>query len=69
MRKDIKVFPNAGKDEVSENDGILVVRVKAPAKGNKANMAVLKVLKKHFGRDVRFVSGLKSKRKTVEIAD
>jgi len=69
MRKEIKVFPNAGKDEVSGKDGILLLRVKAPARDNKANMAVLKVLKKHFGRDVRFVSGLKSKRKTVEIAD
>jgi uncharacterized protein (TIGR00251 family) len=66
MRKNIKVFPNAGTDEVSEKDGILVVKVKAPAKDNKANIAVLKLLKKHMGKEVRIISGMKSKKKIVE---
>ncbi len=69
MKAEIRVTANAGTEEVSEKDGMLIVKVKAPAKDNKANMAVLKVLKKHFKRDVRFISGLTSKRKIVEISD
>lgn len=66
MRREIRVFAGAGKDDVSEKDGTLVVRVRAPAQDNRANVAVLKVLRKHFGKDVRMISGHKSKRKIVE---
>lgn len=66
MRREIKVVPNAGTDEVSEKGGILLVKVKAPASGNKANIAVLKLLGKHFGKNVRIVSGNRSKRKVIE---
>lgn len=68
MRREIKVVPNAGSDEVSEKDGLLLVKVKAPAKDNKANIAVIKLLSKHFGKDVRIVSGLRSKKKIVDIS-
>jgi uncharacterized protein (TIGR00251 family) len=67
MRREIRVVPGAGTDEVSEKDGILTVRVKAKAKDNKANIAVLKLLRKHFGKEIRLVSGHKSKKKSVEI--
>ncbi len=67
MRREIKVIPNAGKDGVSEKEGLLIVRVKAPAKDNRANIAVIKLLSRHFGKDVRLVRGLTSKRKVAEI--
>ena len=67
MRMEIKVVPNAGINEVSEKEGTLTVKVKAPAKGNRANIAVMKLLRKHFGKDVRIVSGLTGKRKIVEV--
>jgi uncharacterized protein (TIGR00251 family) len=67
MRRNIKVIPNAGRDEVSEKDGILVVSVRAPAEDNRANVAVMKLLKKHFGREVRLVSGHRSKKKLIEV--
>jgi uncharacterized protein (TIGR00251 family) len=69
MRKEIKVTASAGADEVVEKDGILLVRVRAPAEGNKANMSVMNLLSKHFGRPVRIVSGFRSRRKAVEIGD
>lgn len=68
MRMDIRVVPNAGADEVTERDGMLIVRVKAPAKDNKANIGVVRLLSKHFNKKVRIVSGFKSKRKVVEIS-
>jgi len=68
MRKNIKVFPNADTDEVAEKDGMLVVKVRAPARDNKANIGVVRLLSKHFNKKVRIVSGFKSKRKVVEIS-
>ena len=67
MRMEIKVVPNAGINEVSEKEGTLTVKVKAPAKGNRANIAVMKLLRKHFGKDVRMLSGFASKKKVVEV--
>ena len=67
-RKNVKVFPNAGSDGVEESiSGELVVRLKAKAKDNKANHSLVKLLSKHYGADVRILSGVKSKRKVVEI--
>jgi len=45
--------------------------VKAPAKENKANLAVVKALAKYFGTaksNVAILCGLKSKQKTVEVS-
>ena len=68
MRRKITVIPNSNKDGVSEKDGVLFVRVKAPARDNKANIAVLRLLRKHFRKEVRLVAGLTGKRKIVEIS-
>ena len=58
------------KNEVIRGDGgRYVVRVKAQRKKGKANTAVLKLLKKHFGRQARIVSGMTSTTKIVEIED
>ena len=51
-----------------EGDGILIARVRAPAKDNKANLSLVKLLSKHFGKPVRIVSGARRKRKVVEIS-
>lgn len=67
MRKEIRVVPNAGEDRIKENGDVLIVRVKAPAKDNKANISVIKLLSRHFGKTVRIVSGHRSKRKVVGI--
>jgi uncharacterized protein (TIGR00251 family) len=69
MRKELKVRPDAGTDEISEKNGELQVKVKAPARDNKANLAVIRLISKHFGREVRIISGHKRKRKVVEISD
>jgi len=43
--------------------------VKAQRKKGKANVAVLKLLRKHFGRQARIVRGMTSTTKIVEIED
>ena len=50
-------------------DGLYLVRVKAPRKKGKANTAVLKLLRRHFGRDATIVSGHRSTRKIIELVD
>ncbi|MBI2041305.1 MAG: DUF167 domain-containing protein [DPANN group archaeon] len=56
-----------GSALVSQNGVDLVVAVHAPAEDNKANIELIKFLKKWFGAEVRIVRGLKSKRKVVKI--
>ena len=66
----VRVIPNAKKNNVSEEEGKLKVHVSAPAVDDKANKALVKVLAKYFGikkNDVRIIKGTKSREKVVEI--
>jgi len=67
----IKIRPNSGKQEiirVSEDE--YAVSLKKPAEDNKANIELLKLLKKHFkitAGDIKIIKGLKSRNKIIEI--
>lgn len=63
----IRVIPNSKEESVIEDDGVIIVKVRAKAEKNKANMAVVKLLEKYYGKRVRIVYGMKSKDKMVEI--
>ena len=52
-------------EKLGENE--YLVKLKAPRRKGKANAALLKVLSRYFNRKARIVSGLKSKRKIVEL--
>lgn len=70
MKIKVKVFPSSGKQEVSNlSDGELKVYLKSEANKNKANIELLKILKKHFKKQVRIKSGFISRNKVVEIID
>jgi len=64
MRITVDVKPKAKKDslEVISEDHFMV-RVRAPASKGKANVAVIKLLKKHLGKPVLIISGHTSSRK------
>lgn len=65
-RLKVLVKPNAKKDEIlGWEDDVLHVAVSAPAQDNKANIAVLKLLKKLSKKRISFVSGLKSREKVL----
>ena len=68
----IRVIPNAGRNEVSEEkDGSLKVRVTAPPERGRANKAAVKLLAESLGvrkSAVKIVKGEKSRDKTVEVA-
>ncbi len=66
----IRVIPNAKKNDVSAEEGKLKVRVKAPAVGGKANKAMIEVLAEFFNvkkSDIRIIKGEKSREKVIEV--
>jgi len=63
----VKVKPNSKKQEVKEENGIYIVRLKSPPENNKANVELIKLLTKHFRKSLKIKSGFTSKNKTVEI--
>ncbi|MDO8504681.1 MAG: DUF167 domain-containing protein [Candidatus Liptonbacteria bacterium] len=72
MKLFLKVKPSAKEARIEQTgENHFTVWVKEPAKENKANFAVLETVARHFGvgiSRVRFVSGVKSKEKIVEIS-
>ncbi len=67
----VKVIPGSPREEVAEvmADGTYKVRVRAKAEGGKANAALLKFLKKHFGAtEASIVSGHTDRLKLVRLS-
>ena len=67
----VKVKPSAKQEKIEDlGDNVLAVWDREPDKENKANFAVLEAVARHFGvgiSRVRFVSGVKSREKIVEV--
>ena len=64
------VKPNARKTEILEHSSShFKIAVKATPEKNKANIELLKFLKKHLKQQVSIKSGLTSKKKILEISD
>lgn len=64
----VKAYPHSGKEgiqKVSENEYKVYLK-KAP-EDNKANIELLKYLKKYFKAEVRIVKGLTSRNKIIEV--
>lgn len=69
MRITIDVKAESREEGIEEpGKGWYLVRVKAPRKKGKANTAVLKLLRRHFGCRAHIVSGYSSTRKIIELA-
>ena len=69
MRCQIKVQPNS-KSQIIQTDidgKIQKIYLKSPAKDNKANNELIKLLSKHFKSKVKIIKGRTSKNKTIEI--
>ena len=66
----IRVIPNASRNEVSDEGGSLKVRVATPPSRGKANKAVIKLLAEVLGvksSENRIVSGDKTRDKVIEV--
>lgn len=68
MKLHIKLHPNSSQEKVekiSEDKYEIWIKEK-PIEG-KANIELVKILKKYFKKDVKIVNGLKSKNKIADI--
>jgi uncharacterized protein (TIGR00251 family) len=66
----VKVKPNSLEQSIEKMEENYVVRLKStPSKlgQGKANLELIKLLKKYFGSEVKIKSGFNSRRKIVEI--
>ena len=66
----VKVIPNAKKNEVKGDSMGLKVYLTAPPADGKANKLLLKVLAEHFnvrGSQIKIIKGEKSRVKIIEI--
>ena len=69
MKIKIKVKPNSLRSEILEEDGKYIAYLKSSPVNNKANVELLKLLKKFFKGDVKIKSGFTSKNKIIEVED
>jgi uncharacterized protein (TIGR00251 family) len=72
MKIQVRVKPNSRTEEVSQEGDGFIVKVKEPPREGKANQAVIKLLAQHFGvskSQVRILSGLRSGKKVIEVAE
>ena len=67
MRREIKVKPQSGKSEIQEKNGMYVAFLQSPPQDGKANLELLKLAKKYFGKPAKIIIGKKSKNKVLEI--
>ena len=68
---EVKVLPRSSKDEIVEKkNGVYKIKLTAPAIEGKANKALMKLLAKKLGlpkREIRIVSGERSRIKSIRI--
>jgi uncharacterized protein (TIGR00251 family) len=64
----VTVVPKSGRFWVEKRpDGGLKVHLKSAPEGNKANMELIKEMRRLLGAEVRLVSGAASRRKVLEV--
>ena len=69
MKIKVKVKTTSGQQEVEKVGEEYVVKLKSPPENNKANLELVKVLKKYFKKEIKIKSGFTSRKKIVEVKD
>jgi len=66
----VKTHPNSSQEKiVLSPEGDYEVWLKEKAIDGKANLKLVKLLKEHFGNNVRIKSGESSRRKIIELSE
>ncbi len=70
MKIKIKLHPSSSREEIKRiREKELEVWIKEKPVNNKANIKLIKLLKKYFHKYIKIVSGFTSKIKTIEVFD
>jgi len=65
---EIKVHPNSKREELKKiNENSYEIWIKEKPEDNKANLSIIKTLKKYFKKEVKIKTGFNSRRKLIEI--
>ena len=68
MKIKIKLHSNSSQKKIERIDeDKFEVWIKEKPIENKANVTLIKFLKKYFNRDIKIIKGLKSKNKIIEV--
>lgn len=62
---EVKVRPNSKRFALVKKEDQLILEVVSPARAGKANLEIVKGLKRLFGREVEIVKGLRERRKVI----
>jgi len=66
-RIEVTVVPKSGRFQVTSKEGKLKIYLKSAPESNKANLELVKEMRRLLGAEVRIVSGLTSRKKVLEI--
>jgi len=68
MKLKVKVKPSSGKQEIKKiSDDEYQIKLKSKPENNKANIELVKLLKKYFKKEVKILKGKTSKNKIIEV--
>lgn len=63
----VKLKPNSPENKIVEKGEVWKINVKSPPHDNKANIELIKFLRKELKQNVRIIRGLKSREKLIEL--
>ena len=66
-RISVKIKPNASENKIIEKGEIWKINIKSAPQDNKANIELMKFLRKELKQNVRIIRGLKSREKLIEL--
>lgn len=70
MKIRVNVKPGKKEDKIELNEGVYIVELSERAEKGKANIALIRLLAKHFkvpSSNIRILNGFTSHKKTLEI--
>jgi len=70
MMLKVKVKPGSEKQEIMKiSEDEYIVSLKKRAEDNRANIELIKLLKKYFKKDIKPIKGLRSRNKIIEVGN
>jgi len=70
MKLSVKLHPNSSQEKIQEieKEKSYEIWIKEKPIDGKANEELVKLLKKHFKKEVKLISGFNSRRKIIEVS-
>ncbi len=63
----VKVKVNQSNNSIEKKDDYYLLKIKEKTENNKANIEIIKFLRKYFKKDIKIIKGLKSRDKLIRL--